>query len=247
MSATTKVKNMCGMIPGYFTRYTPMPYSIALNQDITDSAFRYTPSWSYSLFKTHLNPNLENLNIIKRNRVKKVIVTYRDFRDVVIARYYRLLSFPKKKNEPFFAEYHKMKKGDAINHCINHVAKNYINWVFGWLDIQKNNNNFVLAIRFEDLILNPSEQFLKILKFYKIEMNKKEIQKIVDATEGKKDMITNIKESKVLPWALSSNFRSGKIGNWKKEFDKENAFLAKKMFGESLIDLGYEIDLDWKI
>ena len=32
MSATTKVKNMCGMIPGYFSRYTPMPYEVALKQ-----------------------------------------------------------------------------------------------------------------------------------------------------------------------------------------------------------------------
>ena len=57
MSATTKVKNMCGMIPGYFTRYSPMPYNIRVNQDMSNSAFRYTPNWSYTLFKTHLNPS----------------------------------------------------------------------------------------------------------------------------------------------------------------------------------------------
>ena len=64
MSATTKVKNMCGMIPGYFTRYSPIPYKKAVKQDITNSAFRYTPTWSYTLFKTHLNPSDENLEII---------------------------------------------------------------------------------------------------------------------------------------------------------------------------------------
>ena len=72
MSATTKVKNMCGMIPGYFSRYTPMPYEIALKQDISESAFRYTPKWSYSLFKTHLNPNIENIKIIKKKMLKKL-------------------------------------------------------------------------------------------------------------------------------------------------------------------------------
>ena len=44
MSATTKIKNMFGKVPGYFTRYTPMAYDVAVNQDISESAFRYVPS-----------------------------------------------------------------------------------------------------------------------------------------------------------------------------------------------------------
>ena len=60
-------------------------------------------------------------------------------------------------------------------------------------------------------------------------------------------MITNMNESKILPWAVSSNFRSGKIGNWKKEFSEENILKAKKLLGESLIKLKYENTLDWKI
>ena len=57
-----------------------MPYSIRVNQDISNSAFRYTPKWSYTLFKTHLNSSQQNINIIKKNGVKKVVVTYRDLR-----------------------------------------------------------------------------------------------------------------------------------------------------------------------
>jgi len=97
LSGTTKVKNMCSMIPGYFSRYTPMDYRIAVNQNISDSAFRYTPNWSYSLFKTHLNPNKKNIDIIKKNGVKKVVVTYRDLRDVVISNYHRLITIKPKK------------------------------------------------------------------------------------------------------------------------------------------------------
>ena len=67
MSATTKVKNMCGMIPGYFTRYSPIPHDIAVKQDITKSAFRYIPRWSYTLFKTHLNPRSNYATIIDIN------------------------------------------------------------------------------------------------------------------------------------------------------------------------------------
>ena len=60
MSATTKVKNMCGFIPGYFTRYSPTPYEIAVQQDISDKTFKYCPKWSHTLFKTHLNLFLYN-------------------------------------------------------------------------------------------------------------------------------------------------------------------------------------------
>ena len=52
---------------------------------------------------------------------------------------------------------------------------------------------------------------------------------------------------RILPWAISSNFRSGKIGNWKSEFNAENISNAKKMLGDSLIKLGYEDNLNWKI
>ena len=247
MSATTKVKNMCGMIPGYFTRYSPMPYNVRINQDISNSAFKYTPSWSYTLFKTHLNPSLQNIEIIKRNGVEKVVVTYRDLRDVVIARYHRLIKFPKKLNDPNFSEYHLMKKSDAINDSIDVVSKDYIKWIEGWFEKANSEKNFVLLIKFEDLIINPKNEFKKILNFYEIDLNEKLIDQICKNTEGKKDMITNLNESRILPWALSSNFRSGKIGNWKSEFTEENLINAKKLLGESLIKLKYEENLNWNL
>ena len=247
MSATTKVKNMCGMIPGYFSRYSPMPYNIRINQDISKSAFRYTPFWSYTLFKTHLNPKLKNINLIKENGVKKVVVTYRDLRDVVIARYHRLIKFPKRKSDPNFSEYHLMEKSKAINDSIGVVSRDYIKWINGWIDIANNENKFVLFIKFEDLIINPKNEFKKILNFYEIDLDEKLIEQICQNTEGKKDMITNLNESRILPWALSSNFRSGKVGNWKTEFTEENLIYAKKLLGKSLIKLKYEDNLNWTL
>jgi len=246
-SATTKIKNMCGMIPGYFTRFSPVPYKIHINQNITDSAFWFTPKWSYSLFKTHLNPNNKNLKIIKKNGVKKIVVIYRDLRDVSIARYHRYFNFPQKKDHPNFCAYHKMKRSDAINDSIERVSDVAVKWIEGWIDIKKKNKNMVLLLRFEDLIKNPKREFKKILKFYQINLDEDFIDKICKKTEGKKTMFQNINESRILPGAISSNFRSGKIGNWKKEFSKENMKLAKKLLGKHLIKLKYEDSLNWKI
>ena len=247
MSATTKVKNMCGMIPGYFTRYSPMPYKIAVKQDISNSAFRYTPKWSYTLFKTHLNPSDENLEIIKRNGVKKVVVTYRDLRDVALSRYHRLIKFPKKKGDPYFSEYHLMKKSDAINDSLNAVSEHMVGWINGWKKKANKDKDFVLLIKFAYLIKNPKDELIKILDFYEIKLNEKLISHICRDTEGKKDMVSNMNESELLPWALSSNFRSGKIGGWRNEFTEENVINAKRLLGKSLIELKYEDSLNWKI
>ena len=247
MSATTKIKNMCGMIPGYFTRYSPIPYKTRVRQDISHSAFILTPKWSYTIFKTHLNPSLKNLEIIKKNNVKKIIVTYRDLRDVVISRYHRLVNHPKKKGDPHFLDYSLMSKSDAINHSICIVEKYYIDWINGWINISKKNKDLVLFIKFENLVVNPKCEFIKILKFYKIYLNEVHIDHIIKSCEGKKNMSQNLSESKILPWALSSNFRSGKIGYWKNEFSNENLALAKKKLGKALINLKYENDLNWKI
>ena len=249
MSATTKVKNMCGFIPGYFTRYSPTPYEIAVQQDISDKTFKYCPKWSYTLFKTHLNPTEKNLEILRRHNVNKVVVTYRDLRDVVLARYHRLLKFPKKKNDPNYLEFDKqyknISKSDGINDCIKVVSNDFVKWIFGWKDISKKKDNFILFCKFEDLIKDPKLEFKKILKFYEIELNESLIDNIVENTKGKKTMEENFKDEKFLPWALSSNFRSGKIGGWKEEFDSLNIDRFKKECGDALVKLGYEKDLNW--
>lgn len=248
MSATTKIKNMCARINGYFTRSTPMPLEIMFKQNIADSAFKNCPSWSYSLFKTHLNPLEENIKIIKRNNVKKIIVSYRDLRDVVVARYYRLLKFPKKSYalnyENEISHYKDMTKTEAINDCIEKVPY-FVKWIEGWFDISSKEKDFILFCKFEDLITQPKEEFKKILDFYEINLGNSTIDHIVNSTEGKKNMEENFEEAKLLPWGMSSNFRSGKIGSWKNEFDQNNIKKFKTLAGESLIKLNYEKNMNW--
>jgi hypothetical protein len=140
-----------------------------------------------------------------------------------------------------------MDKSEAMNDSIEVVSKDYIKWINGWIEKDKEEHNFVLFIKFEDLITNSTNEFNKILNFYEIKLNEQLIKKINKKTEGKKDMVTNLNESRILPWALSSNFRSGKIGNWKNEFTEENLTKAKKLLGKSLIELKYENDFNWKL
>jgi hypothetical protein len=43
----------------------------------------------------------------------------------------------------------------------------------------------------------------------------------------------------------SPTFRKGQIGKWREHFSKENIATCKRIFGQLLIDLGYETDLNW--
>lgn len=244
MSATTYVKNMFGLVPGYFTRYTPMPFHVADNQDISESAFKNCPKKGYTLFKTHLNPTNSNIDILKRNNVKKIILTYRDLRDVAVARYYRLKKLPR-KNDPDHLDYNSTSLEDGLNHSISIVEKRFIPWIMNWLDIYQKNKDFVLPVKFEDLVTNSDKEFRKMLNFYEILLPDNKISEILFKTKGKGEMVKNMRESSILPWAFSTNFRSGKIGSWKGEFSQENINQSKKLLGNCLISLGYEKNQNW--
>ena len=58
-------------------------------------------------------------------------------------------------------------------------------------------------------------------------------------------MKQNMYQSALLPWAMASNFRSGKVGYWKEEFTENNKNHFKNLVGDFLIELGYEKDKNW--
>ena len=247
MSGSTWMKNLLARIPGYYTRSTPMPRDIAVNQNICDSAFKHVPKHGYTLFKTHLNPTQTNLECIFRNGVKKVLITHRDLRDVIIGRYHRLMDFPsvKERGDPFFADYRAMGKEKAMDHNIEVVASFHKDWILGWLEIVRNSPEQYHIVKFEDLKKDTEGEFKKVLYFYGINLSDDRIKKIIALAQGKGNVRRNITVSRLLPWGLSSNFRSGKTGNWRQELSTSQVEKCKKLLGPALIELGYEKDLNW--
>lgn len=245
MSASTWMKNLLSRIPGYYTRPMPMPKDVAYNQDICDSAFSHVPKHGYTLFKTHLQPNPENIECIFQNRVEKVLITYRDLRDVAVARYHRLIEYPKAQDAHDFIDYRVLGKEKALNHSIEHVADFYVYWIRGWIEIASKNPERYHFTKFEDLKKDTKGEFQKVLHFYGIELPGKKIDDIVEAAKGRGNIKKNITAARVLPLGYSSNFRSGKIGNWRNEFTDAQIEKWKKLLGPTLIELGYEKDLNW--
>src|SRR3989338_120152 len=245
MSATTWMKNLFARVPGYYTRPTPMPEHVVYNQDICDSAFSRIPKNGYSLFKTHLEPKHENIECIFRNGVDKVVVTYRDLRDVAVSRYNRLLDFPKPSKAFDYVDYRTMPKEKALDHSIEVIANDNVAWIRGWFEIARLYPGRVHFVRFEEMKKDTERVFRDVLIFYGIELADEKIAAIVEAAKGKGDVKKNLRKAPLLPWGLSSNFRSGKVGNWREELSDAHIQKCKDRLGAMLIELGYEKDLNW--
>ena len=242
LSASTWVKSMFGRVPGYFTRYHPIPDEVFFRCDFADSAFKYVPKYGYTLIKTHLNPTKENIDVILRGNVKKVIVTYRDLRDVAVARYHRLIERRKQEGQHHYKDLDGMTKEEKMDHSISIVIQEYIPWIEGWKNIAKKHEGFIYFCKFEDLRQNPKDEFIKILSFYDIELSGDKIDEILENTSGAGNVVENLKNMASLPLALSSNFRSGKIGGWRDEFTVRNKNYFKSLIAESSIKLNWDDD-----
>lgn len=245
LGGTTWMKNLLARIPGYYTRKTPMPFEVAYNCNFCDSAFKHTPKDGYTLFKTHLEPTQDNLDCITRNGVTKIVVTYRDFRDVALSRCHRLMKFPKPKDAADFVDYQKLGFEKALEHSIVVVADFYPEWIRGWKKLAEKEPDRFCFVTFEEMKADTKKAYKKVLDFYEITLPEELIDANIEASRGKGNMTENMISSEVLPWAISSNFRSGKIGGWRKEFSPAQIELAKEKLGQSLIEFGYEKDLNW--
>ena len=245
LGGSTWMKQLLAGIPGVFTRPTPMPKDIAFMQNICDSAFSHVPEHGNTLFKTHLNPSKENIDCLFRNGVEKVLVTYRDLRDVMISHYYRLLEFPKLKNAYDYKDYKSMSKEDGLNDLIEHTSDFYISWIKGWLEIAKETPQRYHFTKFEDLKNDTTGEFRKVLEFYGIKLSDKTIAGIIKKARGRGNMKSNLLKARMLPSGMTSNFRSGKVGQWKTELSDAQKKKCKELLGPALIELGYEKDLNW--
>ncbi|MCK4783544.1 MAG: sulfotransferase domain-containing protein [Desulfobacteraceae bacterium] len=240
MGGSTWMKNLLAGIPGYYSRSVPMPEDVQYRQDICDAAFERIPKSGYTLFKTHLNPSQDNLECIMRNGVDKILVTYRDLRDVAMSRYHRLVDYPKDPSAFDFVDYRKMGKEKALDHSIESVAENYIPWIMGWIQLAKMDQKRYHFTRYEDLKRDTKGEFLSVLRFYGIELPDAMVDCIIEAGKGRGSIKNNMKSATVLPFGLSSNFRSGKVGGWREEMNSNHIAKCKKLFGSALIELGYE-------
>jgi hypothetical protein len=99
----------------------------------------------------------------------------------------------------------------------------------GWLDQPE-----VLAIHFEDLILDRTSVLTRIMEHFLARA----------PLHTPRQLILNSLETSINP-KKSPTFRSGKTGEWRKYFTDEHKQIFKDVAGDLLVKLGYEKNNDW--
>jgi hypothetical protein len=99
----------------------------------------------------------------------------------------------------------------------------------GWLDQAS-----VLKIHFEELINDRAAALNRIIDHFLARV----------PLQTSRQSILESLESSIDP-SRSPTFRSGKTGEWKKYFTKENKHRFKNVAGDLLVKLGYEKNNDW--
>jgi len=108
------------------------------------------------------------------------------------------------------------------------IAARFVPYL-GWLDQAS-----VLKIHFEDLINERAATLNYIIDHFLAQV----------PLQAPRQLILESLESSINP-SRSPTFRSGKTGEWKKYFTKENKHRFKNVAGDLLVKLGYEKDNDW--
>jgi hypothetical protein len=188
----------------------------------------------------HVYYSLEWLHMLKQLNMKHIFIS-RDPRDVVVSYVYFIL-----EKFPYHPLYEYLTK-EAKNQKQRYLAlidgvqtekikyPSIADWFqpfLGWLK-----DPYTLSITFEDLVQSKESSRLQLIKIIDYLWSgltpHVPIPKILESMEER------------MNYKYSLTFRSGKIGNWKVEFDDEINSAFKKITGNLLIELGYEKNNEW--
>lgn len=238
-SGTTWVENFISNIPGYNPRVLAGSREIIRQHNLPADAFSAIPRYAYSAIKTHITPSSQNIDILVKNGIHKVIVMYRDPRDIIVSNYYHVLKDnPWMVNGPEYANYNAMTKQDALSHSMNLIVDDYCSWVRGWMEVAKLTSGIeCFFVRYEDLRNNRKDIFKNILSFFGIRLSEEQFVSVIQASENKSGYGRE-------PGTRSTK-RKGASGDWKKELSRQQQEVIKEKAGQFLVELGYESGLDW--
>lgn len=188
----------------------------------------FFPNKKSKLFRSHLK--YEDKNFFKKN-----IYIIRNPKSVFVSNYYYQI---RNKN---------------INHSknINNFSidmlfeKNQFgNWetnVSSWLNAPDDKR---LIIRYEDLINNGNEEFVKMANYLELDFNKKSIDEAINKSNMNNLKLKEIKYlDKVSRWKNINKsipfFREGKIDSWKNELDSKTINIIDEQLGYLMREFNY--------
>ena len=185
------------------------------------------PNNKYSYIKTHLKYDKNIVETLIKEKFK-IIVTFRDLRDVMISRYFHVLS---DKNHWQHDVVKSVSFEEGFIRSLSIITNkypsptppgytpvtSYYNWIRNWMHVNEKKN--IKKIWYEDYIKDPNKFIKEILDFTDFNnFDELEIERKLDLKRKKEKNIPLIKKLKRSGRNVST-FRSGKIQQWKDLFN----------------------------
>ncbi len=174
----------------------------------------------------------------------KVIYMYRDVRDVLMSFFYYL---NKIGNDFIFDDYFEkfLTKDLVSTRCDFNIGTWYEN-LTSWFE----HKDEIVLVKYEDILEHPVDGICNIFNGLNLEYDKNIIKSIVDKhTFSKMQSKEESEKDKDIAYLKNSEkslfIRKGKSGEWKEYLTDRHKDRIKELYGEILIELGYEQDTNW--
>jgi len=176
----------------------------------------------------------------------RVLLTIRDPRDQTVS---RLFHVRRDTGHQWHQKFRSMNQDEALMACIEGRpglpgAFDMVTLTQSWLKEEGK----ALALKYETMLQDPVGQFERILDYLQIKAPARMPRIIVARNRferlsvGRKIWQTGRKPGQQ---NTTSHFRKGISGDWKNHFTAAHIARFKEVAGQTLIDLGYEPDLNW--
>ena len=193
-------------------------------------------------FKTHnAMCSVENYPFTNKDNTLGAIYIIRDPRDV-------LVSYAKHDDTSLDFSLKALINTKNLGTLIDDKNKKLLSIMGSWSENYNSWKNFNLTkkiiIKYEDLLINPFDNFLKIIEYlnelYGLKVDKDKIKKIIEITkfsnlqdrEKKFGFIETISKKELF-------FREGKSGSWKSQLDKKITNKIENLFYNEMKELNY--------
>ena len=228
-----KYFNDIGVIPNNLSEFAK---NLILTQD------KINLSNDIVFFKTHnAMCSIGNYPFTNKDNTLGVIYLIRDPRDV-------LISYSKHDDTSMDFSLKALINSKNAGYLIDDKNKKLLSTIGNWSENYNSWKNFNLTkkiiIKYEDLLINPFDNFLKIIeylnKLYGLKIDKDKIKKIIEIT--KFSNLQDLEKKFGFNEKISKKelfFREGKSGYWKSQLDKKIIDKIENLFCNEMKELNY--------
>lgn len=183
-------------------------------------------------------PEFEPIRIKNKFKNKKIILVFRDPRDVVVSYYFECT---KRKKTNYSGPISDFIKQDF-------TLKRHINYINLWYDEMKRRPKEIILVRYEDMHKDPANQLTRVLKFLNVPATDEIVKEAVEygsfsnmrKLELERKFVGNRLQAADLKDKESYKTRKGKVGGYSEYLSQDDINYIESIIKEKLNpELGY--------